>query len=96
MNNDTPNSADQTIQCRDCQQSFAFTAGEQTFYAEMQFSVPVRCKACRQKRKQDREARDGGGQAAPLPQALPAFEEGRGGGGGRKARGRRGRDQWDD
>jgi hypothetical protein len=103
MNNETPNSADQVIQCRDCPNQFTFTAGEQAFFAERQFTPPTRCKPCRQRRKAEKEARDGGGVPAPVvvQQAAPAYEEYRkgGGGGGRKKGGGGGgrrRDSWDD
>jgi CxxC-x17-CxxC domain-containing protein len=40
--------ADQTLTCRDCGQAFAFTAGEQEFYAERGLNnAPGRCPACR-------------------------------------------------
>ena len=41
-----------TIVCKDCGQTFVFTAGEQEFYAERGFqNEPQRCKSCRDKRK---------------------------------------------
>jgi len=44
---------DKTIKCRECEQEFIFTAGEQEFYAEKGFvNEPQRCKACRSARKQ--------------------------------------------
>lgn len=46
---------DQVLTCRDCGASFVFTAGEQAFFAERNFSAPTRCKACRQNRKQPAE-----------------------------------------
>lgn len=42
---------DKTIVCKDCGKEFTFTAGEQAFYAEKSFSDPVRCKECRDARK---------------------------------------------
>jgi len=51
--------ADQEITCRDCGATFVFTEGEQEFYASKDLSAPQRCKACRDKRKTDR---NGGGQ----------------------------------
>ena len=42
---------DKTIVCKDCNNEFVFTAGEQEFYAEKGCSDPVRCKACRDARK---------------------------------------------
>lgn len=49
---------DQTLTCRDCGQSFAFTAGEQEFYASRGLTnAPSRCPECRAARK----ASGGGG-----------------------------------
>ncbi len=45
---------DQELTCRDCGATFTFTEGEQEFYASRDLSAPQRCKACRQKRKNDR------------------------------------------
>ncbi|MBQ2775704.1 MAG: zinc-ribbon domain containing protein [Clostridia bacterium] len=43
---------DKTLICKDCNQEFVFTAGEQEFYAEKGFvNEPQRCKACRQAKK---------------------------------------------
>jgi CxxC-x17-CxxC domain-containing protein len=44
---------DNNLTCRDCGKSFAFTAGEQSFYAEKGLmNNPSRCPECRQLRKQ--------------------------------------------
>jgi CxxC-x17-CxxC domain-containing protein len=51
--------SDRTLTCRDCGQTFVFTAGEQAFYQERGFSEPQRCPSCRSARKQQRNA--GGG-----------------------------------
>ena len=40
--------------CRDCDQAFTFTAGEQAFYQERGFSEPQRCPSCRAARKAQR------------------------------------------
>ncbi|MGI6176595.1 MAG: zinc-ribbon domain containing protein [Christensenellales bacterium] len=43
---------DKTIACKDCGQSFVFTASEQDFYKEKGFAnEPQRCKSCRDARK---------------------------------------------
>ena len=43
------------ITCKDCNTKFMFTVREQEFYAEKGFNnKPVRCKACRDKRKAER------------------------------------------
>jgi CxxC-x17-CxxC domain-containing protein len=69
-----PDYQDQTITCKDCGAEFTFTAQEQTFYAEKGFNnAPMRCKACRDKRKQN-SPRGGGG-----------FSRGGGGGGARRS-----------
>lgn len=48
---------DKTLVCKDCGQEFIFTAREQEFYAEKGFTnEPLRCKACRDARKQSRGA----------------------------------------
>lgn len=47
--------ADKTIVCKDCNNEFVFTAGEQEFYAQKGFeNEPVRCKECRDKKKASR------------------------------------------
>jgi CxxC-x17-CxxC domain-containing protein len=46
--------SDKTLVCKDCGQSFTFTASEQEFYAEKGFTnEPQRCKTCRMARKQN-------------------------------------------
>lgn len=42
---------DKVIVCRNCGKEFIFTAGEQAFYGEHKFPDPVRCKECREARK---------------------------------------------
>ncbi|MCL2546561.1 MAG: zinc-ribbon domain containing protein [Oscillospiraceae bacterium] len=43
---------DKTLKCKDCDEDFIFTAGEQEFYAERGFqNEPQRCKNCRDARK---------------------------------------------
>ncbi|MBI3723372.1 zinc-ribbon domain containing protein [bacterium] len=69
-------SEDRTITCSDCNQTFTFTAEEQSFYAERGFQEPKRCKPCRESRK----ARGPGGRGGG----------GGGGGGGGRDRGPRG------
>lgn len=46
---------DQVLTCRDCGQEFTWTAGEQEFYASKNLSSPTRCKACRAKRRTERD-----------------------------------------
>ena len=54
---------DRALTCADCGQEFAFTASEQQFYADRQFSDPRRCPSCRATRKLSRGG-FGGDQAA--------------------------------
>jgi CxxC-x17-CxxC domain-containing protein len=43
---------DKVLICKDCNNEFVFTAGEQEFYAEKGFvNEPQRCKPCRVARK---------------------------------------------
>jgi len=43
---------DQSLTCRDCGNTFVWTASEQQFYADKGFSnAPVRCPACRAAKK---------------------------------------------
>ncbi len=49
---------DKTLVCRDCNQEFVFTAGEQEYYAQKGFTnEPRRCADCRRAHK----AQQGGG-----------------------------------
>ena len=53
---------DRAITCLDCGQEFTFTSGEQEFYAQRGFTEPPkRCASCRQLRKAQRNASNGGG-----------------------------------
>jgi CxxC-x17-CxxC domain-containing protein len=49
-----PATTDKTLTCVDCRQEFTFTASEQQFYADRQFSEPRRCPSCRAIRKGSR------------------------------------------
>jgi len=43
---------DKKLVCRDCENDFVFTTGEQEFYQEKGFTNdPVRCSDCRRARK---------------------------------------------
>jgi CxxC-x17-CxxC domain-containing protein len=46
--------SDKTLMCQDCNQEFVFSASEQQFYADRQFSEPRRCPPCRAARKAQR------------------------------------------
>ena len=55
---------DKTLTCADCGQDFTFTASEQQFYADRQFSEPRRCATCRAVRKAARGEAGNGGYAS--------------------------------
>ena len=57
---------DQTLYCRDCNQEFVFTAGEQEFYASRGLTnSPNRCPECRAARKaQGGDRYSGGGRSS--------------------------------
>ena len=47
---------DKTLVCKECNEKFVFTEGEQKFYAEKGFeNEPQRCPACRKAKKQQRQ-----------------------------------------
>lgn len=47
----------EVIKCKDCGESFNLTRGEADFFDRLNFPHPIRCKACRTKRKRSREKR---------------------------------------
>ena len=51
---------DKTLKCVDCGTEFSFTASDQQFYADRQFSEPRRCPACRAAKKAARGETSGG------------------------------------
>ena len=54
--------ADKALTCRDCNQAFTFTTGEQEFFASRGFTnEPSRCPACRAERKASRGGDSYGG-----------------------------------
>src|SRR2546423_13372390 len=71
---------DQNLYCRDCNQEFVFTAGEQEFFASRGLvNAPSRCPSCRAARKAAGMNGGGGGggfrggpPGAPAPPAVPA------------------------
>lgn len=57
---------DQTLYCRDCNQEFTFTVGEQEFYASRGLTnTPSRCPECRAARKQNGGYQRGRSQSGP-------------------------------
>ncbi|MDZ4832375.1 MAG: zinc-ribbon domain containing protein [Candidatus Melainabacteria bacterium] len=50
---------DKSINCKECQQAFTFTAGEQEFYASKNLqNQPLRCQSCRVTQRFIREGKD--------------------------------------
>lgn len=49
---------DKEIACRDCNQMFVFTEGEQQFFATKGLVDPQRCKPCRDRRRVDPDDKD--------------------------------------
>ncbi|HJT56255.1 MAG TPA: CxxC-x17-CxxC domain-containing protein [Ktedonobacteraceae bacterium] len=64
---------DQTLYCRDCNQAFTFTIGEQEFYASRGLTnTPGRCPECRAIRKQSSyEQRDSFGSSGRFREREP-------------------------
>lgn len=56
--------SDKALACVDCNAEFVFTASEQEFYAERQFSEPRRCPSCRAARKASRGSSADGGRGS--------------------------------
>ena len=55
--------SDQILHCRDCNQEFVFTVGEQEFYASHRLTnTPSRCPSCRAARKGQSSGGYGGGR----------------------------------
>src|SRR3954470_24661123 len=70
---------DKILTCRDCNQSFVFTTGEQEFFASRGFTnEPTRCPTCRAERKRSQNAGgygggySGGGYDRPQREMFPA------------------------
>lgn len=47
---------DKKIVCKDCGKEFVFTVKDQEFYKTKNFSEPLRCKECRDKKKMNRRS----------------------------------------
>jgi hypothetical protein len=43
---------DKTLNCKDCNQEFLFSASEQEIFSKRGFQDPVRCYDCRKKKKE--------------------------------------------
>jgi CxxC-x17-CxxC domain-containing protein len=50
-----------SLTCVQCGTTFTFTEGEQQFYQERGYSLPKRCKSCREQAKMARGDSGGGG-----------------------------------
>ena len=60
------------LKCRDCGETFTFTAGEQEFYQQKGFTnQPTRCPECRKARKAQRTAGRNFGLNAYMHEILP-------------------------
>jgi CxxC-x17-CxxC domain-containing protein len=66
----TTTTTDRTLTCADCSSPFVFTASEQEFFAERQFSEPRRCPSCRAARKL---SRGGSGDPARYGGSRPMY-----------------------
>ena len=68
---------DQTLYCRDCNQEFVFTVGEQEFYANRGLmNSPSRCPECRAARKgysSDRSSSYGSDRSSGLREARQMY-----------------------
>jgi DNA-directed RNA polymerase subunit RPC12/RpoP len=53
-------STDATLICIDCGGIFPFTAKDQDYFRDHNYSTPIRCKACRLKWRQQRTATESG------------------------------------
>src|SRR2546423_6232675 len=63
---------DQTLYCRDCNEEFTFTVGEQEFYASRGLTnSPSRCPSCRAARKQSGGGYSSGGRSGGYHESEP-------------------------
>lgn len=46
------------IICKECNKEFIFSEKEQEFFGKKEFPDPIRCKLCREKRKNERIKRE--------------------------------------
>jgi len=49
--------APRQLACADCRTSFEFTVVEQRYFASRGYPAPIRCPACRERRRREREPR---------------------------------------
>jgi CxxC-x17-CxxC domain-containing protein len=81
--------SDKVLVCRDCNQEFVFSAGEQEFYGTRGFSEPTRCPDCRAARKASRNAAGGGYDSSSSYGGSSSYGSGSGGYGGARSGGAR-------
>jgi CxxC-x17-CxxC domain-containing protein len=74
-------SGEASLTCVQCGTSFSFSEGEQQFYQERGYSLPKRCKACRDQAK---AARGEGGGGGSYGGGGGGYSGGGGGGGARR------------
>ncbi len=67
----TPVAEDKNLTCRDCANTFVFTAGEQAFFTEKGLSDPIRCPDCRRLRKQQRALESPSGTGGGIGTTFP-------------------------
>jgi CxxC-x17-CxxC domain-containing protein len=75
--------SDKVLVCRDCNQEFVFSAGEQEFYTTRGFSEPTRCPDCRAARKASRAS--GGGYDSSSSYGGSSYDSSRSGGYGARS-----------
>ena len=73
---------DKILTCADCGQQFAFSASEQQFYSDRQFSEPRRCPSCRASRKAARGTSAGSSYSSSYSGGYTGGSIGSYGGGG--------------
>jgi CxxC-x17-CxxC domain-containing protein len=64
---------DKALTCADCDGEFIFTASEQEFFAERQFSEPRRCPSCRATRKLSRGGSGDPARSGSYDSARPMY-----------------------
>lgn len=54
--------SEEKLICKDCDNEFIIEEGEQKWYEEKKLNLPLRCKDCRQKRKEAKRLEETGGK----------------------------------
>lgn len=78
---------------RACGQEFTVTEGEQQFYASKDYTLPKRCKACRQARKAQKDGGTSTPSFEPQPDAQRLMGSSRDDAGNRRRGDSRGNDR---